>query len=60
MRAFELKSLDEFFRVMCWSHVERNCEENLRSYNSEIREEILKDIRGIQAVSYTHSPSPRD
>ena len=36
MRAFELKSLDEFFRIMCRSHAERNCEENLRSYNSEI------------------------
>ena len=35
---------------MCWSHVERNCEENVRSYNSEIKEEILKDIKGIQVM----------
>jgi hypothetical protein len=34
-------SLDEFCRVMCWSHVERNCEEWMRSIEHETREKIF-------------------
>ena len=54
MAAFSYKSLDEFFRVMCWSHVERNCEDNLKSLEyRDIREEVLNDIKLIQLMPST-------
>ena len=31
------ESLDDFFRVMCWSHVHRNCTEKLNAYDKDIR-----------------------
>ena len=50
MKGFDFKSLDDFYRVMCWSYVDGNCEDNLKSYPSEIREEIIQDIKDIQVM----------
>jgi hypothetical protein len=48
MNAFDYKSLTDFNRVMCWSHVYRNCENMLKSISAEIKDSILDDIKSIQ------------
>ena len=35
---------------MCWSHVDRNCENQLKSTPVEIRDSILDDIKAIQVM----------
>ena len=55
MAAFEYTRLDEFYRVMCWSHVERNCEEWMRSIEHETREKLLQDIRNLQIMPNTRA-----
>ena len=55
MKAFEYNSIDEFKRVMCWSHVDRNCENQLKSTPVEIRDSILDDIKAIQVMPSTEA-----
>jgi hypothetical protein len=53
MKAFNYSSLHDFKRVMCWSHVYRNCEGKLKSIQADIRDSILEDIKAIQAMPST-------
>ena len=53
--AFEYNTLDEFLRVMCWSHVERNCEEKSNGIEQKTRDEILNDIKSLQTMPSNES-----
>ena len=53
MKAFDYKSLTDFNRVTCWSHVYRNCEIMLKSISAEIKDSILDDIKSIQVMPPT-------
>ena len=53
MLAFDYKSLDEFIRVMCWSHFERNCEEKSNGIETITRDADLADIKLLQTMPST-------
>ena len=55
MKAFEYESEDEFIRVMCWAHVERNCEDKSNYIEVNTRDEIIQDIKDMQAMPSTSS-----
>ena len=52
---FGYKSLEEFKRVICWSHCERNCEEKSNGIGQQVRDSILSDIKKIQVMPNTES-----
>jgi hypothetical protein len=41
--------------MCCWSHVDRNCENQLKSTPVEIRDSILDDIKAIQVMPSTEA-----
>ena len=52
--AFGYKSLEEFKRVIFWSHCESNCEEKSNGIGQQVRDSILSDIK-IQVMPNTES-----
>ncbi len=50
MSAFDYASIDDFNRLMCYPHVDRNVDQHLKSVSKEIRDEIDTDIDDIQIM----------
>jgi hypothetical protein len=57
--AFKYYSIEEFSRVMCWSHVERNCETKSCGIEETTRQEVLLAIKYLQVMpssaSFNHA-----
>ena len=52
MAAFYYNSLSDFIRVMCWSHVERNCEDWLKSIDNDTKQSILQSAKVAKMYSF--------
>ena len=50
MSAFDYASIDDFNKLMCYPHVDRNVDQHLKSVSKEIRDEIDTDIDDIQIM----------
>ena len=53
MSAYGYKSLSDFYRVVCWSHVDRNCQEKTNGIPEETKDKIIADIHSIQIMPST-------
>jgi hypothetical protein len=53
--AFDYENDEEFYRVTCWAHVERKCEEKTNCLPQPTRDELLLDIKNMQAMPSTSS-----
>ena len=42
-----------FYRVVCWSHVDRNCQEKTNGIPEETKDKIIADIHSIQIMPST-------
>ncbi len=47
MRAFGYNSTDDFNRLMCWPHVQRNCKKNVHGAHAD---SIIHDINMLQVA----------
>jgi hypothetical protein len=48
MKAFDYLSLEEFIRVMCWSHVDRAYKPKMSKIEKEFQKQIEHDINKLQ------------
>ncbi len=53
--AFDYENNEEFYRVTCWAHVERKCQEKTNCLSQPTRDELLLDIKNMQAMPSTSS-----
>jgi hypothetical protein len=53
--AFDYENDEEFYRVTCWAHVEGKCEETTHCLPQPTRDELLLDIKNMQAMPSTSS-----
>ena len=43
MSAYGYKSLNDFYRINCWSHVDRNRQEKTNGIPEETKDKIISD-----------------